>query len=131
MKKKMVALALALAGAMSVSACQTPQQQTGTLAGGAIGAGTRRVARIRDFGRQCRRRHRRRRDRCRHRRADWQRRDTSATTLRAMGFRPIRQPRVSSLASLVKPRRQPPPRAGAGPASYSDVIVRLAAMESR
>ena len=38
MKKKMIALALA--GAVSVSACQTPQQQTGTLAGGAIGAGT-------------------------------------------------------------------------------------------
>ena len=39
MKKKMIALALALAGAMSLSACQT-SQQTGTLAGGAIGAGT-------------------------------------------------------------------------------------------
>jgi uncharacterized protein YcfJ len=38
MKKKMIALVLACA--MSVSACQTPQQQTGTLAGGAIGAGT-------------------------------------------------------------------------------------------
>jgi hypothetical protein len=37
---KILALALALAGAASVSACQTPQQQTGTLAGGAIGAGT-------------------------------------------------------------------------------------------
>jgi uncharacterized protein YcfJ len=40
MKKKMIALALAFAGAMAMSACQTPQQQTGTLAGGAIGAGT-------------------------------------------------------------------------------------------
>jgi uncharacterized protein YcfJ len=40
MKKKMIGLALALAGAMAMSACQTPQQQTGTLAGGAIGAGT-------------------------------------------------------------------------------------------
>jgi hypothetical protein len=38
--KKTLALALALGGALSVSACQTPQQQTGTLAGGAIGAGT-------------------------------------------------------------------------------------------
>ena len=38
--KKILALALALAGALSVSACYTPQQQTGTLAGGAIGAGT-------------------------------------------------------------------------------------------
>jgi hypothetical protein len=38
MNKTMIVLALA--GAMSVSACQTPQQQTGTLAGGAIGAGT-------------------------------------------------------------------------------------------
>ena len=37
--KKVLAFALALAGAVSVSACQTPQQQTGTLAGGAIGAG--------------------------------------------------------------------------------------------
>jgi hypothetical protein len=38
--RKIFALALALAGALSVSACYTPQQQTGTLAGGAIGAGT-------------------------------------------------------------------------------------------
>jgi hypothetical protein len=38
--KKIVPLTLALAGALSVSACYTPQQQTGTLAGGAIGAGT-------------------------------------------------------------------------------------------
>ena len=37
---KILGLALALAGAASLSACQTPQQQTGTLAGGAIGAGT-------------------------------------------------------------------------------------------
>ena len=37
--KKISALALALAGALSMSACQTPQQQTGTLAGGALGAG--------------------------------------------------------------------------------------------
>ena len=37
---KTLALALALAGALSVSGCYTPQQQTGTLAGGAIGAGT-------------------------------------------------------------------------------------------
>jgi predicted small secreted protein len=39
MMRKTLALALVLAGALSVSACQTPQQQTGTLAGGAIGAG--------------------------------------------------------------------------------------------
>ena len=37
--KKTLALALALGGALSVSGCYTPQQQTGTLAGGAIGAG--------------------------------------------------------------------------------------------
>jgi hypothetical protein len=37
--RKILALALALAGALSVSGCYTPQQQTGTLAGGAIGAG--------------------------------------------------------------------------------------------
>jgi hypothetical protein len=37
--KKTITFALALAGALSVAACQTPQQQTGTLAGGAIGAG--------------------------------------------------------------------------------------------
>jgi hypothetical protein len=37
--KKSITLALALAGALSVSGCYTPQQQTGTLAGGAIGAG--------------------------------------------------------------------------------------------
>lgn len=39
MMKKTTALALVLAGAISLSACQT-SQQTGTLAGGAIGAGT-------------------------------------------------------------------------------------------
>lgn len=39
MMRKTIALALGLAGAMSLSACQT-SQQTGTLAGGAIGAGT-------------------------------------------------------------------------------------------
>ena len=37
--KKVLTLALGLAGAPSLSACQTPKQQTGTLAGGAIGAG--------------------------------------------------------------------------------------------
>jgi hypothetical protein len=38
--RRTLTLALAFAGALSLSACQTPQQQTGTLAGGAIGAGT-------------------------------------------------------------------------------------------
>jgi len=38
--KNTLTLALALVGALSVSGCYTPQQQTGTLAGGAIGAGT-------------------------------------------------------------------------------------------
>jgi hypothetical protein len=38
--KTHLALALAFIGAVSMSACQTPQQQTGTLAGGAVGAGT-------------------------------------------------------------------------------------------
>jgi hypothetical protein len=37
---RILALTLALACAASVSACYTPQQQTGTLAGGAIGAGS-------------------------------------------------------------------------------------------
>src|SRR5262245_18819659 len=37
--KKALTLAAALAGALALSACETPQQQTGTLAGGAIGAG--------------------------------------------------------------------------------------------
>ena len=37
---KILALALALVGGVTVSGCYTPQQQTGTLAGGAIGAGT-------------------------------------------------------------------------------------------
>jgi len=36
--KKTLTLALALVGALSVSGCYTQQQQTGTLAGGAIGA---------------------------------------------------------------------------------------------
>lgn len=38
--KKTLTLAAAMAGALSVSGCYTPQQQTGTLAGGAIGAGS-------------------------------------------------------------------------------------------
>ena len=37
--KKISVVALALAGALSLSACQTPQQQQGTLVGGALGAG--------------------------------------------------------------------------------------------
>jgi hypothetical protein len=37
--KKMTALALVMASAVSLSACQTPQQQQGTLVGGALGAG--------------------------------------------------------------------------------------------
>src|SRR6202167_3387043 len=37
--KKILALALGFAGALSVLGGYTPQQQTGTLAGGAIGAG--------------------------------------------------------------------------------------------
>ena len=38
MKNKAIVLALALTGALSLSACAT-QQQTGTLVGGALGAG--------------------------------------------------------------------------------------------
>ena len=37
--KRILALSLALAGAVSVSACETPQQQN-ALVGGALGAGT-------------------------------------------------------------------------------------------
>jgi len=37
--KKNFALALALAGGLSLSGCYTPQQQQGTLVGGALGAG--------------------------------------------------------------------------------------------
>jgi hypothetical protein len=37
--KKSLTFALALVGALSLSGCYTPQQQTGTLAGTAIGAG--------------------------------------------------------------------------------------------
>jgi len=40
MKRKAIVLVLALAGAVSLSACQTPQQQQGTFVGGALGAGT-------------------------------------------------------------------------------------------
>ncbi len=38
--RKNIVLALALAGAVSLSACETPQQQRGTVVGGAVGAGT-------------------------------------------------------------------------------------------
>ena len=37
--RKTLTIALAFAGGLMVSGCYTPQQQTGTLAGGAIGAG--------------------------------------------------------------------------------------------
>jgi uncharacterized protein YcfJ len=40
MFQKKIAIALALAGAISLSGCATQQQQTGTLVGGALGAGT-------------------------------------------------------------------------------------------
>lgn len=40
MKRNAILLALAFACPLSLSACQTPQQQTGTLVGGALGAGT-------------------------------------------------------------------------------------------
>ncbi len=40
MTKKMTAIALAFMSAISLSACATQQQQTGTLVGGALGAGT-------------------------------------------------------------------------------------------
>jgi len=39
MRNRGIAVALALASALSLSACYTPQQQTGTLVGGALGAG--------------------------------------------------------------------------------------------
>ena len=38
--KKTIPLALALVGAIALSGCETPQQQRGTLVGGALGAGT-------------------------------------------------------------------------------------------
>jgi hypothetical protein len=37
--KKIAVVGIALAGALSLSACQTQQQQQGTLIGGALGAG--------------------------------------------------------------------------------------------
>jgi hypothetical protein len=37
--KMAMGVALALMGAVSLSACETPQQQRGTLVGGALGAG--------------------------------------------------------------------------------------------
>ena len=37
--KRTFALALALVGSLSLSGCYTPQQQQGTLVGGALGAG--------------------------------------------------------------------------------------------
>ncbi len=40
MKTKVIAVAVALTSALSLSACYTPQQQQGTIVGGALGAGT-------------------------------------------------------------------------------------------
>jgi hypothetical protein len=97
MKNKMTALALA--GAMAMSGCQT-SQQTGTLAGGAIGAGTGALIGSAVSGGRCGRRHRRGRDRRRHGRPDRQHRESSAPSLRAMGFRPKWQPRLRSLLPL-------------------------------
>ena len=50
--KKNFTVALALVGALSVSGCYTPQQQTGTLAGGAIGAGGGALIEVGDYRRQ-------------------------------------------------------------------------------
>ena len=104
---RILVLSLALAGAMSLSACQTTQQ-TGALAGGAIGAGTGALIGSATFWQQRRRRHRGRRDRRRHGRADRQRRDASAPPpLRAVGFRPTRQPGLRGFLPLTKPHAAP------------------------
>ncbi len=103
MMKKMIAVALALACAISVSACQDaaadghPRRRRDWRRHG-------RVDRIRGFGRQRRRGHRGRRDRRRRGRADRKRGDASATPLRAMGFRPKRQPRLRGLLPMTRPR---------------------------
>ena len=84
--KKTLTLALGLAGALSLSACQTPQQQTGTLAGGAIGAGGGRADRIGAYPRQRGRRHRWGLARRRDRRFNRQRRDRATASGRCAQF---------------------------------------------
>ena len=81
--KKILALALALASAASVSACYTPQQQTGHGCRRSARRRNRRADRIGGHPRERGRRHRRRPDRRRNRRADRQRRDGPAARLRA------------------------------------------------
>jgi hypothetical protein len=112
MKKTIpLALALALAGAMSLSGCETPQQRRGTLVGGALGAGTGALigsaVRRRRRGSGGRRAHWRRR-RCARR----QSRDAPATPLRAMGVRPEWQPRLRGLLPLNQTSRASQRRAG-------------------
>ena len=92
MKNKMTALALA--GAMAMSGCQT-SQQTGTLAGGAIGAGTGALIGSAVSGGSAGGA-----IAGAVRRPDRQHRESSAPSLRAMGFRPKWQPRLRSLLPL-------------------------------
>ena len=103
--KRTFTLALALAGALSVSGCYTPQQQTGTLAGGAIGAGGGALIGSALTGGSAGGAiaggiHRRG-----HGRVDRQRRDGAALppSLRAVGLERLRPPRLPRLV-LINPR---------------------------
>ena len=92
--KKMLALSLALAAAVSVSACQTPQQQN-ALVGGALGAGAGALVGSAVIRRQRRRRAGGRGDRRGVGRADRRRRDADLSgPVRALGLRLQRQPRL-------------------------------------
>ena len=101
--KKSLTLTLALVGALSVSGCYTPQQQTGTLAGGAIGAGGGALIGSAltggSAGGAIAGRHYRRRDW----RADRQRRDGAAPPLCAVGLEWLRPARLPRLV-LISPR---------------------------
>ena len=101
--KKALTLALALVGALSVSGCYTPQQQTGTLAGGAIGAGGGALIGSALTGGSAGGAIAGGLIGAGHWRADRQRRDGTAPPLRAVGLERLRQPRLPRLV-LIDPR---------------------------
>ena len=97
--KKRFAITLAFVSALSVSGCYTPQQQTGTLAGGAIGAGGGALIGSALTGGSAGgaiAAHYRRWDRRAHR----QRGDRATQALRAVGLRLQRQPLLPRLVLI-------------------------------
>ena len=121
--RTMLALSLALAAAVSVSACQTPQQQN-ALVGGATRRRHRRSDRLSGLRRQRGRRARGRSDWRWHGRDDRRGGDAAAPgALRAMGLRLQRQPRLRRVllsATAVKRSRRPAATRPALPFAFTE-----------